>query len=118
MLRVFTKNNLKIGRILLGGTALALFTAVNGCTYKTEIRQGNNLLPAYLEKIEVGMTRKEVTSLLGSPQTEKIFSEESLIYYYKRRSDGFKVSHEALGVEIVFDENDTVQDLIPLKSRE
>ena len=118
MLRVFTKNNLIIGRILLGGTALALLTAVNGCTYKTEIRQGNNLLPAHWKKIEVGMTRKEVTSLLGPPQTEKIFNEDSWIYYYKHRSDGFKVSHESLGVEVVFDKNDTVQEIIPLKHRE
>lgn len=73
-----------------------------GCSYKSEIRQGNDSLPDRLGDLRVGMSRNEVLALLGPNRTPVVFVQDSWIYYYQRRVPGFYPQTEALGVELIF----------------
>ncbi len=90
---------------------MVLVFAISGCIYKTEIRQGDDTLPAKIEELRIGMTRHDVLALLGKSLTETLFRDNTWIYYYNRRSDGFEVSWETLGVEIIFDDNDKITEI-------
>ena len=82
--------------------AFVAVAALSGCTYKSEIRQGNDELPRHLEDLKVGMTEQEVTDLLGSSRVPRVFEDDSVIYYFRRRTPGFLPSIESVGVKLTF----------------
>ena len=97
--------------------AVAGLFAAAGCSYKTEIRQGDTMLPGKIPLLQTGMTREEVTELIGSHNVPKVFAGKNWIYYYSVRPSGFAPKFRAEGVELVFD-NDILSEIIPLSPDE
>lgn len=48
-----------------------------------EIRQGNYLTPEMRKKIKVGMSRQQVSSILGSPLVSDVFHANRWDYIYR-----------------------------------
>lgn len=71
--------------ILIFVSVLLVFSA--GCSsfspYKMEIRQGNYITPEMRQKIKVGMSRQQVTSVLGSPLVTDVFHANRWDYIYR-----------------------------------
>jgi outer membrane protein assembly factor BamE len=65
----------------------ALLVSSSGCSsfspYKMEIRQGNYLTPEMRKKIKVGMSRQQVSSILGSPLVTDVFHANRWDYIYR-----------------------------------
>ncbi len=62
---------------LLGAIAVS-----SGCVYRINIQQGNLLKEEQIEQLEVGMTRKQVRFLLGTPMVDDPFHQERWDYIY------------------------------------
>ncbi len=60
----------------------ALLLASGGCVYRINIQQGNLLDEEQIEQLEVGMTRKQVRFLLGTPMVDDPFHQERWDYLY------------------------------------
>jgi len=76
-------------------SSLALLTLLAGCllltacsVYRLPIQQGNALPPGKLSKLSVGMTRKQVSYLLGSPVVRNPFRAHRWVYVYYHSHDG------------------------------
>ncbi len=63
----------------------ALFTVVSGCVFRANISQGNLIEQDDIDQIEVGMTRKQIRFLLGTPMIDDPFHKDrwDYIYYLK-----------------------------------
>ncbi len=75
----------KLGLILL----ISSLTAC-GLIYKTDIQQGNVLDTDDIERVELGMTKRQVLLLLGSPSISDPFHQDRWDYvssYFPRGSD-------------------------------
>lgn len=68
----------------LRGLALAALAGLllGGCVYRINIQQGNLLDEEQIEQLEVGMTRKQVRFLLGTPMVDDPFHAERWDYVY------------------------------------
>ena len=60
----------------------ALVLGSGGCVYRINIQQGNLLDEEQIEQLEVGMTRKQVRFLLGTPMVDDPFHQERWDYLY------------------------------------
>ncbi|WP_405238551.1 outer membrane protein assembly factor BamE [Lentisalinibacter orientalis] len=70
-------------RALRGITLAALAgLLLGGCVYRINIQQGNLLDEEQIEQLEVGMTRKQVRFLLGTPMVDDPFHAERWDYVY------------------------------------
>jgi len=69
---------------------LTITIALSGCqrfsVYKLSIEQGNVIEQKDVDKLEVGMTRKQVRYVLGSPIAANTFDGDSWTYYYSIRN--------------------------------
>lgn len=98
-MRIFRQLFFRQSRRLLP-LALALF--LSACAYKIEIRQGNDLLVKNIEKLQTGMTKADVTALLGGSLTPSVFREDIWLYTYQIRNSGFAGATKLIAVELVF----------------
>lgn len=87
------------------------------CTYKSEIRQGNDTLPDKISELQVGMTQTEVRELLGANRAPVVFTGDDWVYYYRRRSPGFFPKIESWGVVLMFDD-EVLSEIRPLSGPE
>jgi outer membrane protein assembly factor BamE len=71
-----------------------------GCSsfspYKMEIRQGNYISPEMRKKIKVGMSRQQVTSILGSPLVSDVFHANRWDYIYRFEEKSTLVEQQRL----------------------
>ncbi len=69
------------------GLAIITLTA---CVYRMDIAQGNRIDPALVEQLEIGMSRKQVEFLLGSPAVVDLYQPDHwhYVFFYKTGSDG------------------------------
>lgn len=78
----------------------ALLVSFSGCSsfypYKMEIRQGNYVTPEMRKKIKVGMSRQQVTSVLGSPLVSDVFHANRWDYIYRLDEKGKLVEQQRL----------------------
>lgn len=58
----------------------ALFSS--GCVYRMPIQQGNLLDPSQVAQLDVGMTRTQVSFLLGTPMVPPGFDDSRWDYFY------------------------------------
>ena len=58
----------------------------SACVYRINIQQGNFLDQAAVEQVKAGMTRSQVSYLLGTPKVADSFNKErwDYIYYLKK----------------------------------
>lgn len=78
----------------------ALLLPFGGCTsflpYKMEIRQGNYITPEMRKKTRVGMSRQQVTSVLGSPLLSDVFHANRWDYIYRLEEQGKLVEQQRM----------------------
>jgi len=56
---------------------------LNGCVvYKQDIQQGNDINAEMISKLEIGMTKREVTRIVGFPLINDPFHKNRWDYYY------------------------------------
>ena len=68
---------------------LLILSVAGGCVYQANLSQGNLLKQEDLDQVEVGMTRRQVRFLLGTPMVDDPFHEErwDYVYYLKLGRD-------------------------------
>jgi outer membrane protein assembly factor BamE len=59
-----------------------ILSMAGGCVYQANLSQGNLLKQEDLDQVEVGMTRRQVRFLLGTPMIDDPFHEERWDYVY------------------------------------
>lgn len=81
-------------KVLLKCAFLSLIIGLGGCAsfkfpwaYTISIRQGNIIDREMLDQLEVGMTRKQVRYILGTPLLEDTFNPDRWDYYFSVRKD-------------------------------
>lgn len=62
--------------------ALGLLALTAGCLYRMPVQQGNYLNPTQVAQLENGMTRSQVSFLLGTPMVPSGFNSDRWDYYY------------------------------------
>jgi len=96
-------------KIILLGLIFSTLAFSSGCVYRANISQGNLIEQKDLDQVEVGMTRKQVRFLLGTPMIDDPFhaSRWDYVYYLKigRKDATFK-----RWVSVIFD-NDLVIEI-------
>lgn len=63
-------------------TVLTFSLLVNGCVYKMDIQQGNEITPEMVAQLEIGMTKREVTRAIGTPLISDPFHNNRWDYYH------------------------------------
>jgi len=63
-----------------------------------EIRQGNYLTPEMRQKIKVGMSRQQVTSVLGSPLVSDVYHANRWDYIYRFEEKSKLVEQQRLTI--------------------
>ncbi|NOZ11504.1 MAG: outer membrane protein assembly factor BamE [Gammaproteobacteria bacterium] len=71
--------------------ALATTTLLSGCYYKMDIQQGNILTPEMIEQLKLGMTKRQIRYLLGTPLVRDPFHQQRWDYVYSLRKGGKKI---------------------------
>jgi outer membrane protein assembly factor BamE len=68
---------------------LLILSVAGGCVYQANLSQGNLLKQEDLDQVEVGMTRRQVRFLLGTPMIDDPFHEGrwDYVYYLKLGRD-------------------------------
>ncbi len=68
---------------------IATIATTTGCqrfaVYKLAIEQGNVIEQSDVDKLELGMTRKQVRYVMGTPLALDTFDQDRWDYYYSRR---------------------------------
>jgi outer membrane protein assembly factor BamE len=59
-----------------------LLLGASGCVYRMAIQQGNFLDASQVAQLQVGMTRSQVSFLLGTPMVPTGFDADRWDYYY------------------------------------
>ena len=62
--------------------AAGLAVLASGCVYRMPIQQGNFLDGDQVSQLETGMTRSQVSFLLGTPMVPTAFKNDRWDYYY------------------------------------
>lgn len=101
-------------KITLTSALLATSLLLNGCggtpfwlpkAHKIDIQQGNLISKEVVDQLKTGMSRQEVTELLGEPVLNNGLNPNRSDYLYTRAEAGEHVNAETL---TVFFENGTV----------
>ncbi|MCY3770038.1 MAG: outer membrane protein assembly factor BamE [Gammaproteobacteria bacterium] len=61
---------------------LAFGLLLSGCVYKMDIQQGNEITPEMVAQLEIGMTKREVTRVAGTPLIADPFHNNRWDYYH------------------------------------
>lgn len=79
--------NLRQFLIICFATTIVTLSA---CVYRLDIPQGNRISDSNLSQLQVGMTKKQVEFLLGTPAIIDTFHPDDWYYinYLKKGSDG------------------------------
>ena len=90
-----------ITTLVLVGLALSS----QGCSaYRIDIRQGNTLEPGVVDSLRVGMTKQQVTFLLGTPLVQDPFHPNRWDYAYTFQPGGGKMTRQHLSLFFEGDE--------------
>lgn len=102
-------------RTLLLLALIPVFTTLAACgswwlprPHKINIQQGNVLAKDAIAQIEIGMSKSQVTSLLGQPLTSNQINPDRWEYIYSINRSGDKPKVQRLSLEF---ENDQVAAL-------
>ena len=84
---------------------LSLITLSACSAYKIDIQQGNSLKQEELDSLKVGMTRKQVVFVIGTPLIKDPFHTDRWDYVYTIQPGGKKMKKHHLSL---FFDNDTL----------
>lgn len=72
--------------VTAGVTAALLTLPLSGCLiYRIDIQQGNEISLQMLDRLEIGMSRREVQKVLGRPLVTDPFHTDRWDYYFYRK---------------------------------
>lgn len=86
--------------------SIAMVTGGCGILYKQPIYQGNLLEKANVDQLQAGMSKQQVSLLLGSPSIEDPFHHNRWDYTSTQRTD--RVGHTEIKNLTLWFENDTL----------
>ena len=99
--------------LVLGGCASQLQTSDSLfgliTPYRMEIVQGNVITREQMEKVSVGMTRRQVRDLLGSPLVTDIFHVDRWDYLFTIRRQGAEPQRRAITLMFAGDTLKTIE---------
>ena len=72
-------------RKILISTLLLCSLLTNGCVYVADVQQGNVIDKRELDQLKIGMTKKQIKFLLGTPIVQDIFHKDRWDYVYTLR---------------------------------
>lgn len=100
-------------RVLTISILLLTLSGLTGCNliYKQSIQQGNAIEQEDLDQIDLGMTKRQVNLIMGTPAVQDPFHKDRWDYVYEYRPRGNDGNKRI--VTIVFDKNE-VTDVIGL----
>lgn len=82
---------------ILSISLFILIVFVNGCVYKPATQQGNILDQDEINKIEPGMTKEQITFILGNPVIDTRLEGDTWYYlYYLNPSYGKNVKERLI----------------------
>lgn len=73
-------------KILIQIMALLLLTSCS--VYRADLQQGNLVSAESVAKLRVGMDKREVQQVLGTPLVRHAFTRDRWDYYYSLKQDG------------------------------
>ena len=100
-------------KLLVVIISLILFSCSSTDLYRVTITQGTVFTQEDLDKLEVGMTKDQVSFVLGQPSFENFFEKNVWNYLYKI-STGDEIDLERK-VKIIFDDSGLMKEIIVLK---
>jgi outer membrane protein assembly factor BamE len=95
-------------KVLISIAALLLLASCS--VYKLEIQQGNALDEKSVSELKLGMDRRQVSFLLGTPTIADPFHKDRWDYLYEHWVDGARVEHKHLAL---FFENNLLTRIEP-----
>ena len=72
--------------------ALMLSLTLTSCIYKMDIEQGNAIDQDKVDKLKIGMTKKQVKFLLGNPAIKDIFHKDEWHYLRTLKHDNGSIT--------------------------
>jgi len=69
-------------KVIILALIFSTMALTSSCVYKSNIAQGNLIKQEDLDQVEVGMTRKQVRFLLGTPMIDDPFHKARWDYVY------------------------------------
>lgn len=72
-----------------------------GIIYRPDIQQGNVVTQEMIDQLEIGMTRRQVRFILGTPLIEDPFHQERWDYYYFHKTGSGDNKRRQL--QVIFD---------------
>ena len=100
-------------KILLIIISLLIYSCSNIDLYKVTITQGTVFTQEDIDKLEIGMTKDQVSFVMGQPSFENFFEKNVWNYIYKITT-GDEVDMEKK-VKLIFDEKNLLSEVIVLK---
>tara|TARA_Y100001935_G_scaffold194656_1_gene162742 strand:- start:73 stop:384 length:312 start_codon:yes stop_codon:yes gene_type:complete len=93
--------------------SLILFSCSSNNFYRVTVTQGTVFTKEDIDKLEVGMTKDQVSFVLGQPSFENFFEKNVWNYLYKI-STGDEIDLERK-VKIIFDDSGLMKEVVVLK---
>ena len=67
-------------------SALLTLWLVTACIYRVEVQQGNVVTQEMVDQLKIGMSRRQVRFILGTPLIADPFHQDRWDYYYSHLS--------------------------------
>ena len=94
-----------------------IFLVVASCSntsiYNRTVTQGNVFKQEDIDKLEIGMSKDQVSFILGQPSFQNIFDENIWDYYFQLKT-GTKIQSEKK-LKLIFDENGDLKEIEVIK---
>ncbi len=81
-------------RTLIAGVIAII--ALSACVYRMDIEQGNRIDATQMQQLEIGMTKKQVEFLLGTPAVIDLYKPDLWHYVFFLRKDGDQIDNKVL----------------------
>ena len=97
-------------KILIIIISLLIYSCSNTNLYKVTITQGTVFAQEDIDKLEIGMTKDQVSFVMGQPSFENFFEKNVWNYIYKiTTGDNVDVEKK---VKLIFDEKNLLSEVV------
>ena len=100
-------------KILIIIISLLIYSCSNTNLYRVTITQGTVFAQEDVDKLEIGMTKDQVSFVMGQPSFENFFEKNVWNYIYKITT-GDNVDIEKK-VKLIFDEKNLLSEVVIIK---
>ena len=101
-------------KILIIIISLLIYSCSNTNLYRVTITQGTVFAQEDVDKLEIGMTKDQVSFVMGQPSFENFFEKNVWNYIYKiTTGDNFDMEKK---VKLIFDEKNLLSEVVVIKN--